>query len=127
MTTYSALQTLRYNATREKYTQLETMEEDFRKSRKSFNIALVDFLQTEFSANVQLKDGLDSGCFDILVINNYWSGYRQQKLDDLYETLKDLCKTIEIVSEPVDGFLLARDQDIKDIKVIFKVTANHRY
>ena len=123
MAIYSDLQSLRYNATFAKYNQLETMQEDFRLARKSFNIALVDFLQNEFSDNVQLKESFDSGSFTVIVSCTYWSEYRQQKLDDLFDTLKDLCKSIEVVPE----FVADNDDDTKDIKSIFKVTANHRY
>ena len=127
MSYYDQLDQLKYNATLEKYERLETMQEDFRISRKAFNIALLDYIQNEFSNDIQVLDCLDSSCFSIRVISTYWSDYRQSKLDKLEETLKGLVKTLDVIPEFIPE-LISEDGTIEvDAQNIFKVSVSHKY
>ena len=126
MSYYNELKTLNYNATLAKYNQLETMQEDFRLTRKSFNIALVDYIQNEFSANIQLLESLDNSYFNIRVTNSYWSVYRQDKLDNLEETLKGLVKTLEIMPVFVPEYTSEDGTTITETRNIFEVMVSHR-
>ena len=123
---YTQLETLKNLATLAKYNQIEKLQEEFTSKRKAFNIALLDYLQNEFSDNVQVLDCLESGSFSIRVINSYWSDYRQTKLDRLEDDLKGLVRTLEVIPEFVPEYA-TEDGTTTEAQNIFKVTACHRY
>lgn len=124
---YNKLETLKTLSTLAKYKQIEKLQEEFTSKRKAFNIALLDYVQHEFSDNVQVLNCLDSGSFSIRVVNSYWSDYRQSKLDELEDRLKGLVKTLEVIPEFVPEYTSEDGTTTTEAQNIFKVTANHRY
>ena len=127
MAYYNQLDELKHNTTIAKYEQIETLQENFRLLRKAFNISLLDYIQNEFSNDIQVLDCLDSSCFSIRVVSSYWSQYRQDKLDNLEETLKGLVKTLEVIPEFVPEFTNEDGTTITEAQNIFKVAVSHQY
>ena len=117
---HTPLETLKTHSTLAKYNQIEKLQEEFTAKRKAFNIALLDYLQTEFSDTVQVLNCLESESFSVRVFNSYWSDYRQTKQDTLADTLKGLVKTLEVIPEFVP-------EDETEAQNIFKVIVYHRY
>jgi hypothetical protein len=97
---------------------LKKTREDFNKSITKFNTLLLEFIQYNFSDNVELKDSVASNYFNIVVTNFYWSDYKQEKLDQLAEQLENYVSSCTIT--PID---IPENND--DVKYVFRLKVIH--
>jgi len=114
----SKLEVLKQSATLETFKDVEFLELAFNNKRQQFNIALVDYLQKEFSSTVSIKHDLDATYFSIEVTCYYWSEYREEKKEKLIDLISPLVKSMELYTDFIPD-------DENEIKMIFKVSIYH--
>lgn len=96
--------------------KLRKTREDFTDSIKKFNTSLIEFLQYNFSDNIELKDGISSNYFNVIVNCFYWSEYKQEKLDQLSEQLENYVNSC---------YITRMDIHEDNVQYIFQVKITH--